>query len=195
MPRQTERQQAAQSLLHVYLALLSTESQDLVDPSPDSDSDSSSASSQSSDDEIEQIPPSSVILQNIIALYSHRYIAERPAIPKSNANLQLLLGDWRINHPDIFRSYVRVTPACFDQLTAALGVDPVFHNQSTSPQMPVAEQLAIALFRFGHYGNAANVMKTALWGGGRIWYSTSGDKSCHEGCLWGRIPPSSFALA
>jgi len=165
MPRQTERQQAAQSLLHVYLALLSTESQDLVDPSPDSDSDSSSASSQSSDDEIEQIPPSSVILQNIIALYSHRYIAERPAIPKSNANLQLLLGDWRINHPDIFRSYVRVTPACFDQLTAALGVDPVFHNQSTSPQMPVAEQLAIALFRFGHYGNAANVMKTALWAG------------------------------
>ena len=70
MPRQTERQQAAQSLLHVYLALLSTESQDLVDPSPDSDSDSSSGS-QSSDDEIEQIPPSSVILQNIITLYSH----------------------------------------------------------------------------------------------------------------------------
>ena len=31
--------------------------------------------------------------------------------------------------------------------------------------MSVAEQLAIALFRFGHYGNAANIMKTALWAG------------------------------
>ena len=31
--------------------------------------------------------------------------------------------------------------------------------------MPVAEQLAIALFRFGHYGNAVNVIKTALWAG------------------------------
>jgi hypothetical protein len=29
----------------------------------------------------------------------------------------------------------------------------------------VAEQLAIALFRFGHYGNATNTMKTALWAG------------------------------
>ena len=31
--------------------------------------------------------------------------------------------------------------------------------------MPVAEQLAIALYRFGHYGNAASQMKIALWAG------------------------------
>jgi hypothetical protein len=31
--------------------------------------------------------------------------------------------------------------------------------------MPVEEQLAITLYRFGHYGNAASTMKVALWAG------------------------------
>lgn len=31
--------------------------------------------------------------------------------------------------------------------------------------MPVEAQLAIALYRFGHYGNAASTMKVALWAG------------------------------
>lgn len=31
--------------------------------------------------------------------------------------------------------------------------------------MPVAEQVAIALYCFGHYGNAASQMKVALWAG------------------------------
>ncbi|KAL4061805.1 hypothetical protein V8B97DRAFT_1878714 [Scleroderma yunnanense] len=167
MPRQTDCQQATQGLLQVYLTLLATESQALMDPGSDSDSD---LDSQSSDDEIEQISTSSVILNSILSLHAYHYISDWSPIPKSNANLQLLLNDWKINHPDIFQSYVRVTPACFDLLTATLGDDPVFHNQSNIPQMPVAEQLAIALFCFGHYGNAANTMKTALWAG--IGYGT-----------------------
>ena len=31
--------------------------------------------------------------------------------------------------------------------------------------MPVDEQLAIALFCFGHYGNAVSTLKVALWAG------------------------------
>jgi hypothetical protein len=31
--------------------------------------------------------------------------------------------------------------------------------------MPVAHQLAIALYRFGHYGNAVSTVKVALWAG------------------------------
>jgi hypothetical protein len=31
--------------------------------------------------------------------------------------------------------------------------------------MPVEQQLAIALYHYGHYGNAANMMKVALWAG------------------------------
>ena len=38
-------------------------------------------------------------------------------------------------------------------------------NLSNNPQMPIEEHLAIALFRFGHYGNAASTLKVALWAG------------------------------
>jgi hypothetical protein len=31
--------------------------------------------------------------------------------------------------------------------------------------MPIDEQLAIALFQFGHYGNAASTLKVAQWAG------------------------------
>ena len=31
--------------------------------------------------------------------------------------------------------------------------------------MLVKQQLAIALYRFGHYGNTASTMKVALWAG------------------------------
>jgi hypothetical protein len=41
----------------------------------------------------------------------------------------------------------------------------MFHNNSNNPQMPVDEQLAIALFCFGHYGNGVSTMKVALWAG------------------------------
>jgi hypothetical protein len=32
-------------------------------------------------------------------------------------------------------------------------------------QMPIEEQLAIAFYHFGHYGNAASTVKVALWAG------------------------------
>ena len=31
--------------------------------------------------------------------------------------------------------------------------------------MPIDQQIAIALYHFGHYGNAASTMKVALWAG------------------------------
>ena len=41
----------------------------------------------------------------------------------------------------------------------------MFHNNSNNAQMLVEQQLAIALYRFGHYRNAASTMKVALWAG------------------------------
>jgi hypothetical protein len=58
-----------------------------------------------------------------------------------------------------------ITPQCFDDLVTTIQDDPVFHNNSNNPQMPVAEQVAIAFYHFGHYGNAASQMKVALWAG------------------------------
>lgn len=47
----------------------------------------------------------------------------------------------------------------------AIKDDEIFHNNSNNAQIPVEQQLAIALYRFGHYGNAASTMKVALWAG------------------------------
>ncbi|KIK98009.1 hypothetical protein PAXRUDRAFT_824389 [Paxillus rubicundulus Ve08.2h10] len=69
-----------------------------------------------------------------------------------------------------------MTPECFDVLLAALQDDPVFRNQSNVLQMPVDAQLAIALYRFGHYGNAISTTMVALWAGigyGMVWLVTN----------------------
>ncbi|KAL1724902.1 hypothetical protein EV714DRAFT_185168, partial [Schizophyllum commune] len=72
------------------------------------------------------------------------------------------LNEYKTHCPEIFRSYLRITPACFDALVDILGDDPVFQNNSHNKQMPVAHQLVIALYRFGHYGNTASNIKVAL---------------------------------
>jgi hypothetical protein len=95
-------------------------------------------------------------------LYATRYLQEHVPIPKSSAFLNLLLSTYKTNHPEIFRSYLRVYPACFDNLVAILAEDSIFHSDSNNFQMPVDHQLAIALYRFGHYGNAASTWKVAL---------------------------------
>ncbi|KAG6806816.1 hypothetical protein H0H93_002417, partial [Arthromyces matolae] len=92
-------------------------------------------------------------------IHSTRYLNQREVIKKSPALLRLLLHDWKLNRPDIFRSYVRIDPDCFDSLVDVIKDDPIFHNQSNNPQMPVEEQTAIALYRFGHHGSAASTMK------------------------------------
>jgi hypothetical protein len=60
---------------------------------------------------------------------------------------------------------MRMGPATFDALVAAIETDEVFHNESHHAQMPVEQQLAIVLYRFGHFGNAASVEKVALFMG------------------------------
>ena len=56
--------------------------------------------------------------------------------------------------------------------------------------MPVKQQLAIALYRFGHYGNAASTMKVALWAGvgfgtvERVWDPRVGGKQVYMGVYW-----------
>ncbi|KAF8547545.1 hypothetical protein OG21DRAFT_1570869 [Imleria badia] len=63
-----------------------------------------------------------------------------------------------------------MTPECFNVLLATLQMDSVFHSQSNHSQMPIEMQLAIALYRFGHYGNAIGTKMVALWAG--IGYGT-----------------------
>ena len=104
-------------------------------------------------------------LHSIAALYTDHYYNTCESITKTDVNLRLLLEDYKINWPEIFRSYLRITPDCFDDLVSIIKDDDIFLNNSNNEQMGVKHQVAIALYRFGHYGNAVNIVKVALWVG------------------------------
>src|ERR1700709_1722936 len=95
-----------------------------MDLSSDSDDKSSSSSNSSSDIstiDFESDEESLALTQyttDMQALYATRYLHERIPIPKSTALLDLLLSTYKVNHPEIFRSYLRIYPACFDNLVA-----------------------------------------------------------------------------
>jgi hypothetical protein len=179
MPRETEQQQLADVLHRAFLLNIIAEAETHVDDegfdselddddSDDTSSDDDATTSGSSESSSEDEPPPSTgeaILDAVAQLYSQRVLFEHNKINKERTGLHLLLRDWKINRPDIFRSYLRITPSCFDHLVLAIRDDEVFCNNSNNPQMPVEEQLAIALYRFGHYGNAVSMLKVALWAG------------------------------
>ncbi|OJT05813.1 hypothetical protein TRAPUB_8399, partial [Trametes pubescens] len=141
----------------------STESSGTSTSSSSSSSFSTSTDSISSMDTTAGEPlPSEILTEEILELYSRHYWEEHGKILKTNAILNLLLNDWKHAHPEIFRSYLRITPDCFDALVEAIKDDLVFRNNSNNRQTPVAVQAAVALYRFGHHGNAASTMKVAL---------------------------------
>ncbi|GLB35610.1 putative DDE superfamily endonuclease [Lyophyllum shimeji] len=184
MPRLTERQQQMTALLDAYVVNLvaqfeadmwkatepsDPESDDEFLQSPASPAHPGTPIDIDSDSSSEADPLADHIGDTIIAaveeLYRERYINERRDIPKTEENLRLLLDSYRHNFPDIFRSYLRISPDCFNELVKSIEHHPAFSSNSNNEQMPVKDQVAIALYRFGHYGNAASTMKVALWAG------------------------------
>jgi hypothetical protein len=81
------------------------------------------------------------------------------------SQLYLVLVLFKEDDPVHFRHNLRVSPEAFDAILDKISWHPIFLNSSTQEQMPIAEQLAIALFRFGHFGNAASVESVAQWAG------------------------------
>ncbi|KAF8835213.1 hypothetical protein BDN67DRAFT_992516 [Paxillus ammoniavirescens] len=171
-----EHQQISDAAMQIYLAFIISESQTLANPPTSSSSESSdnllgnrSSSSESASDD--DLPTASDCVLRILGLlYSCRYLVDHEPINKGGENLRLLLTDWKHTRPDIFRAHVHMTPECFNVLLAAIQTDPVFHSQSNRPQMPIDMQLAIALYCFGHYGNAISTTMVSLWAG--IGYGT-----------------------
>ncbi|CAK5275896.1 unnamed protein product [Mycena citricolor] len=107
------------------------------------------------------------VMQEIRDMYTHRYEQprDRSALPRPPGQLKHVLTTWKTTRPDHFREALRVNPATFDELTAKIENDPIFWNESNQPQASVDEQLAVALFRFGHDGNAASLQAVANWAG------------------------------
>lgn len=168
MPRKTERQQLSDALLKAALVQLVVEAEEAIAAGDDDTegADVMLGEDEGSEDEDLLSPPMfQELLESYASLLLSRYLNKRMEIKKTPVLLDLLLDEWKQTRPEIFRSYMRMTPACFDHLVETIHSHPVFHNHSSNEQMPVEWQVAITLYRFGHYSNAASIMKTGLWAG------------------------------
>lgn len=105
------------------------------------------------------------VVEEIRSMYTHRYENPRHRLPRGPPYLHHVLTVLKYRRPDHFRQALRVSPSTFDSILQRISGDPVFANQSHQSQMPIEEQLAIALYRFGHNGNAACLQSVANWAG------------------------------
>lgn len=125
----------------------------------------------SSDDDTEgDVPPASFrtqVFNELKQMYSHRYEMPHTRIPKPEQPfMKHLLKTLKARRPDHFRTELRVSPLTFDRLVRVIENDLVFvHHSEFSSKAPVEEQLAVALYRFGHNGNAASLQSIANWAG------------------------------
>ncbi|KAJ3713436.1 hypothetical protein C8R42DRAFT_593310 [Lentinula raphanica] len=105
------------------------------------------------------------IVEFIESLYSKCYLCPCNNYRHPPGHLRHTLDVWKEHQPDQFRENLRVTPETFDELVNDIQDDTVFSNNSPNEQAPVADQLAIALYRFGHSGNGANMQQVTNWAG------------------------------
>jgi hypothetical protein len=81
------------------------------------------------------------------------------------SQLYLVLDSYKADDEKHFRRNLRVSPSTFDSLVEKISDHWVFLSEGSASQLPVDQQLAIALFRFGHFGNSASVESVAQWAG------------------------------
>ena len=139
-----------------------------LDVSSDSSSDNLSQCSSSPKHQHGPRGLTNHVRKAISAIYSSRYHRDRKfGHGKPPAYLPLILTTYKdddeLHH--LFRQWLRVDPITFDKILTEISADSLFVNHSRHPQMPVDYQLAIALYRFGHYGNAASLQRVADWAG------------------------------
>jgi hypothetical protein len=98
----------------------------------------------------------------ITAITESRYLHGRDhKVPKSgNLHLAWEYVENPRDHPRFLR-LLRISPKCFYYLLSLIENHPVFSNNSNVPQAPIDTQLAVTLYRLGHYGNAASVEAVA----------------------------------
>ena len=104
----------------------------------------------------------------VSTIYSSRYHRDRKfGHGRPPASLPLILTTYKDDDEfhHMFQQWLRINPITFDKILDEIGSNPLFINRSRHPQMPIDYQLAITLFRFGHYGNAAGLQRVADWAG------------------------------
>jgi hypothetical protein len=153
----------------------SEDSESADDESGESDDDGDESGNEADDEELwadAELGPSfglgiaKWVKKSITQMYSMRYEEPRDKpVPRPPAQMPHTLDVLKAERPDLFREILRVTPYTFDKLHEKIKNDPIFFNNSNNPQIPVEEQLAITLYRFGHDGNAASQASVGRWAG------------------------------
>jgi hypothetical protein len=105
------------------------------------------------------------VVNKLKTMYAQRYELPRHRLPRGPPYLPHVLNILKVRRPNHFRQALRVSPSTFNTIVQRISDDPVFSNQSNQSQIPVEDQLAIALYRFGHNGNAASLQSVANWAG------------------------------
>ena len=88
-----------------------------------------------------------------------------PHLVNKCSQLDLILIDFKFHDPKHFQHNLQVSASTFDSLLEMIETHPVFLNDTYTSQSPVNRQLAVAMFWFGHNGNAASVEAVAQWAG------------------------------
>jgi hypothetical protein len=96
-------------------------------------------------------------------ILTSRVLQDNPKVKK--APQIHLLEHWSEGNLNQYRRKVRVDPSTFNGLVEKIQTHPIFDNNSNVPQKPVSTQLAIFLYRAGHYGNAASPEAIGHWAG------------------------------
>jgi hypothetical protein len=106
-----------------------------------------------------------LIRAEITEIYSRRYEMPCNELPRGPEYLPHVLTVQKHDRPDHFHLALHVSPNTFDRILEEISDDPVFSNNSPNGQLLIDEQLAIALYHFGHDGNAASLQHVANWAG------------------------------
>ena len=92
-------------------------------------------------------------------------VLEYPDEPLPRASQLHLLHHAAEHHPVQFRQKLHINPLIFDDILDQISDHTIFQNWSNNKQLPVAIQLAVFLFRAGHYGNACTPEDVTQWAG------------------------------
>ena len=131
-----------------------------------SDADDEHSLSESGDDSGISRPIFQTFVRHSLQdMYANRYEAPRDQHPRGPSLMQFTLDKYKRLRPDLFRQDLRVSPDKFDKIVEKIANHPIFFNNSNCSQSPVEDQLAITLFCFGHYGNAASLERVRKWAG------------------------------
>ncbi len=82
-----------------------------------------------------------------------------------HSQLGLVLEIYKQDDTAHFQHNLQVNPETFDRILRQICDSHVFLNNSYVDQLPVAYQLAITLFHFGHFGSAISVESVTQWAG------------------------------